>query len=136
VSDTPTLTELQLAILAILWERGEGTTQEVHEALKDERGLALTTVATLLTRLEKKGVLAHRKDGRQHVYRATVTRRDVRRSKVRELTETLFDGDAAALVSHLVDPRTVSAEDLDRIRTLIRDAEAHSGTPGGADRGS
>jgi len=116
-----------LAILGILWERGEATTLDVHEALQVERGLAVTTVATLLTRLEKKGVLSHRKDGRQHIYRPTVSRRDVRRSKVRELTETLFDGDAAALVSHLVDPETVSSGDLDRIRSLIRDAEAHLG---------
>jgi predicted transcriptional regulator len=128
VDETSTLTELQLAILAILWERGEATTQDVHQALLDDRGLALTTVATLLTRLERKGVLEHRKQGRQHVYRTTVSRGDVRRSKVRELTETLFDGDAAALVSHLVDPATVSPADLDRIRDLIGQAEGANGT--------
>ena len=88
-----------------------------------DRGLALTTVATLLGRLEKKGVLAHRRNGRQHVYRATVSRRDVRRAKVRELTETLFDGDAAALVSHLVKTEAVSPADLRRIRALISEAD-------------
>lgn len=124
MAETKTLTELQLAILAILWERGEATTGQVHEALGPERALALTTVATLLTRLEKKGVVTHRKDGRQHVYRPTVSRHEVRSSKVRELTKTLFDGDAAALVSHLVDPGTVTEDDLSRIRTLIREAEA------------
>ena len=124
MKDTPALTELQVAILDILWERTEATTQEVHEALRRERGLALTTVATLLTRLEKKGVLAHRKNGRQHVYRATVSRDHVRQSKVRELTDSLFGGDTAALMSHLVDPSTVSADDLDRMRSLIREAEA------------
>ena len=127
MSEARTLTELQLAILGILWERGEATTLDVHEALQSDRALAVTTVATLLTRLEKKGVLSHRKDGRQHIYRPTVSRRDVRRSKVQELTETLFDGDAAALVSHLVDPETVSCDDLDRIRSLIREAEARLG---------
>ncbi len=125
MAETKTLTELQLAILGILWDRGEATTVEVHERLAGDRALALTTVATLLTRLEKKGVLRHRKEGRQHVYQPTVTRDDVRSSKLRELTETLFNGDAAALVSHLVDPATVSVTDLSRIRALIRDAEAH-----------
>jgi predicted transcriptional regulator len=123
VAETKTLTELQLAILDILWERGEATVGQVHEALGRDRALALTTVATLLTRLEKKDILAHRKDGRQHVYRPTVSRHDVRRSKVRELTETLFNGDAAALVSHLVDPGTVTVDDLSRMRALIREAE-------------
>ncbi len=124
MSHTPALTELQLSILGILWDRGEATTQEVHEAVGVDRGLALTTVATLLARLEKKGVLAHRRNGRQHVYRATISRRDVRRSKVRELTETLFDGDAAALVSHLVNTEAVSPADLRRIRAIISEADA------------
>jgi predicted transcriptional regulator len=124
LSHTPALTELQLSILGILWDRGEATTQEVHEAVGVDRGLALTTVATLLARLEKKGVLAHRRNGRQHVYRATISRRDVRRSKVRELTETLFDGDAAALVSHLVNTEAVSPADLRRIRAIISEADA------------
>lgn len=124
MTDIRSLTELQLAILGILWERGEGSTSDVHQALLPERGLALTTVATLLSRLEKKGVVVHRKEGRQHVYRPTVSRGEVRASKVEELMETLFDGDATALVSHLVDPDTVTRSELDRIRTLIREAEA------------
>jgi len=124
------LTELQVAILGILWERGEATTQEVHDELNVDRELALTTVATLLTRLEKKGVLAHRKEGRQHVYRATVSQGDVRRSKIRELTETLFDGDRAALVNHLVGSDAVTADDLSRIRSLIRDSEQRLGENG------
>lgn len=123
MAETKTLTELQLAILGILWELDEATTGQVQEALEPDRSLALTTVATLLTRLEKKGVLVHRKDGRQHIFRPTVSRHDVRRWKVRELTETLFNGDAAALVNHLVDPNTVTVDDLSRIRALIQQAE-------------
>ena len=86
------LTGLQLSILHVLWERGEATTQQVWEGLAAERPLALTTVATLLSRLERKRVLAHRRRGRQYVYHATVTRAEVRRSKVRELTQSLFEG--------------------------------------------
>ena len=84
------LTGLQLSILHVMWERGEATTQQVWEALNKDRPLALTTVATLLSRLERKSVLTHRRDGRQYVYSATVTRSEVRRSKVRELTEKRF----------------------------------------------
>jgi len=123
MQDTVGLTGLQLSILHVLWERGEATTHEVHEALQVERPLALTTVATLLSRLERKKVLTHRRDGRQYVFRPTVSRSEVRRSKVRELTESLFDGDPAALVSHLVRTDEVDAEDLARIRNLIEAAE-------------
>ncbi len=120
------LTELQIGILGILWERGEATTQDVHEELNRDRGLALTTVATLLSRLERKGVVEHRREGRQFVYRATVSRADVRHSKVRELTEVLFGGNTAALISHLVSVSDVEPGDLSRVRAMIEEAEAGS----------
>jgi len=119
VQDTVGLTGLQLSILEVLWERGEATTQDVWTRLTETRPLALTTVATLMSRLERKRVLTHRREGRQYVYRATVSRAEVRRSKVQELTESLFGGDPAALLSHLVRASDVDAEELDRIRVLI-----------------
>ena len=127
--DTVGLTGLQLSLLQVLWDREEASTQEVWEALSAQRGLALTTVATLLSRLERKGIVSHRQVGRQYVYRASVTRAEVRRSKVRDLTETLFGGDAAALVSHLVRAEDVDDGELQRIRTLLEQAVgAESGT--------
>ena len=123
MSDVLALTGLQLSILDVLWDRGEATTQEIHGALEGERGLALTTVATLLSRLERRGVLNHRKVGRQYIYCPLVTRSDVRRSKVKELTEALFQGDASALVSHLVSSADTDTADLERIRALITEAE-------------
>lgn len=125
--DSSSLTELQLDILRVFWARGEATTQEVHDALSGSRGLAPTTVATLLSRLEKKGVLAHRRRGRQHVFRALVTERQVKRSKVRDLTESLFGGDPAALVSHLVRSDDVNREELARIRSLLDPAAESEG---------
>ncbi len=122
--DAGGLTGLQLSILDVLWDREEATTQDVWEHLNRDRTLALTTVATLLSRLERKSVLTHRRDGRQYVYRATVTRSEVRRSKVRELTATLFGGDATALLSHLVWADEVEADELELIRELI-DAEVN-----------
>ncbi len=122
--DAGGLTGLQLSILDVLWDREEATTQDVWEHLNRDRTLALTTVATLLSRLERKSVLTHRRDGRQYVYRATVTRSEVRRSKVRELTATLFGGDVTALLSHLVWADEVEADELELIRELI-DAEVN-----------
>jgi predicted transcriptional regulator len=127
VQDTVGLTGLQLSILRVLWERGEATTQDVWEQLTRKRPLALTTVATLMSRLEKKRVLTHRREGRQHVYRATVTRSEVRRSKVRELTRDLFGGDPTALMSHLVRADGVDREELDRLREVLDAAVEHGG---------
>ena len=64
---TTSLTDLQLAIMRILWDRAEATVVEVQTRLRPERDLAQTTIATLLSRLEKRGVVEHRLDGRQFV---------------------------------------------------------------------
>jgi BlaI family penicillinase repressor len=121
--ETYGLTELQLAILHVLWERGEATSREVREALLPSRSLALTTVATLLSRLERKGVLDHRRHGRAHVFRPTVTRSDVRRNMVRELAENLFEGKPSQLVSHLLLSSQVDPEEIRRMRQALDDAQ-------------
>ncbi|HSU17954.1 BlaI/MecI/CopY family transcriptional regulator [Longimicrobium sp.] len=123
MSDAPDLTDLQLAVLRVLWERGEATVQEIHAGLLDERGLAPTTVATLLTRLERRGVVSRRADGRVHRYRARVTEPEVRRSMVGGLASRLFGGDVAAMVSHLLGGEHVGADDLERIRALVEKRE-------------
>ena len=114
------LSDLQIAVMRVLWARGEPSTADVAEVLAAERGLKHTTVATLLTRLEKRGVVAMRRDGRQLYYRALVSEPDVRRSMVADLLSTLFGGDARALVSHLVDESEIAPGDLDRLRKRLK----------------
>src|SRR5215213_7711490 len=121
------LTELQLAILRLLWERGEATVAELWEALYDERRLAQTTIATLVARLQRRGIVARRSRDRQFVYRATITESDVQHSMVSELTERLFDGDVTALVSHLISASDMSPGDLARVKRMIENAEAPRG---------
>ena len=117
------LTDLQLAIMRILWDRAEATVLEVQTRLRPERDLAQTTIATLLSRLEKRRVVEHRLDGRQFVYRPLITEQDVRGSMVSELTELLFDGSSAALMSHLLRSREMNPGDLDRVKRMIAEAE-------------
>ena len=116
------LTALQISILRELWERGEATVTELWEALHTERRLAPTTLATILTRLERKGVVTHRSQSRQFVYRAAVTESEVQHSMVGELTSALFEGDVPALVNHLLTAQDVSPGDLARIRALLDEA--------------
>jgi len=119
MSETHQLTDLQIAIMRVLWERGQATVAEICDALRPERGLALTTVATLLSRLEKRGVVTHETRARQFVYRPVVSEADVRRSMLSELTEQLFDGDVAELMSHLLTGREVSPGDIDRLKAML-----------------
>lgn len=124
---TPTppleLSELQLAVMRVLWQKKKAAVAEVQEALAPERDLALTTVATVLTRLEKAGLVAHRASGRHYLYRPLVSEEEVRRSMVSVLAERLFEGDVAALVSHLVNAREIKPGDLARVRQLIEAKE-------------
>lgn len=117
-------TALQLAILKVLWDRGEATVIEIWEALHAERGLAQTTLATMLSRLGKRGAVSHRSVSRQFVYRALVTEDAARHSMVSELTARLFEGDVPALVSHLLTAQDVSPGDRERIRAML-DAAAN-----------
>jgi BlaI family transcriptional regulator, penicillinase repressor len=113
------LGDLQLAIMRVLWSRGEATVAEVHETLEPERGLALTTIATMLTKMEKKGVVGHRAEGRRFVFRPLVSEDQVRRSMVADLTSQLFRGDVTALVNHLLSEHEIDARELAHLRKLI-----------------
>ena len=117
------LSELQIALMRVLWERGETSTADVAADLADERGLAHTTIATLLTRLEKRGVVGQRRDGRQLFYRAEVGEADVKRSMVADLIGSLFAGDANELVAHLVEEAEIAPADLARIRQRLERGE-------------
>src|SRR5256714_15113457 len=117
------LTELQLAIMRVIWDRSEATVQEIWEALHAERGLAQTTVATMLSRLERRGVVTRRAQARQYHYRAAVTDQEAQHSMVGERTERLFDGDVTALVQHLLQGEDVSPGDIAKIRDMIERVE-------------
>lgn len=112
------LGDLQLAIMRVLWDAGEATASQVHQALI-ERGLAPTTIATMLRKMEGKGVVAFRVAGRQYIYRPTVDQRDVTRTMVGDVVDRLFKGDAAALVSHLIKEQEVDADELEALKRLI-----------------
>jgi BlaI family penicillinase repressor len=118
---TYTLGDLQHAIMRVLWQRREATSAEVHAALLEERGLAPTTIATMLRKMEDKGVVRHRTEGRQFVYTPTVSEAEVRRSMVNEIVERLFAGDPAALVSHLVHDHRLDRDELARLQEMIND---------------
>ena len=118
-----TLGDLQHAIMRVLWARSEATVAEVHEALLDERGLAPTTIATMLRKMEDKGVVAHRVEDRHFVYRPAVSEDEVRSSMVGELLDRLFAGDPAALVSHLVADHDIDEAEVERLRALLESTE-------------
>ncbi len=120
------LTERELDVMSVLWERGSGTVTEVRDALHDE--LAYTTVLTVLRILEAKGHVRHEGEGRAHRYYALVPEHVARRGAVRQLVDRFFSGSPELLLTQLVDDRTLSRADLQRLRRLL-DARLKGGRP-------
>jgi predicted transcriptional regulator len=119
----PRLTPPQLQILKVLWDRSEATVVDIHQALQSERPLAPTTIATLLSRLEKRGLVAYRTEGRQYVYRAVLKEHDARQHALVEVTKGLFAGDVPTMVSQLLSSHELRPGDLARVRELIEAKE-------------
>lgn len=115
------LSGLQAAVMRVLWARGRATVAEVQADLEDERPLAHNTVATVLTRLHREGIVEADKDGRSYVYRPVLQPQQARRSMVGALVKRLFGGRPAALASHLVRETELDADDLDELENLIRE---------------
>ncbi|HZX91518.1 MAG TPA: BlaI/MecI/CopY family transcriptional regulator [Rudaea sp.] len=113
------LSDLQIAVVRVLWRNGETSVTDIAKVLGDERGLKHTTVATLLTRLEKRGVVEQRREGRQLIYRALVSEPQVRRSMVADLVGSLFGGDSRELVAHLVRESDLAPGDLENLRKRL-----------------
>lgn len=105
-----------------LWAGGEASVADVQKGMTGKR-LALTTVATLLTRLEQRGLVAHRVEGRQYIYRARVSPVDVRQSVTRDLLGSLFHGDVTAFVTQLLDARDLTREEVADLKRLLRTKE-------------
>jgi predicted transcriptional regulator len=134
----PRPTDAEMAILAVLWEKGPSTVREVHEALA-ERQTGYTTVLKLMQIMAEKGLCARDESQKSHVYRALVDQGQTRRGVVAEIIDRVFAGSAAQLVESALSTKPASREELDAIRRLLdakeAEAAAQQPSPGGKSRG-
>jgi len=129
--ETPKLfrvAEVQLDILKVLWKSGEGTVAQVRSSLKPTRPLAYSTILTLLRKMENRGIVAHRTEGRTFVYRPLVNRQNVRTSAVSNLLQKVFGGSAEALVASLLESNEIAPDEMERIQKLIHEKEKGDAT--------
>jgi predicted transcriptional regulator len=115
----PGLSKAELEIARIVWKLREATVRQVFEALPDNRDIDFSTVQTYLRRLEDKGYLHVRLDGRNRVYSTRVRPQTVIRETVSELVDRLFGGESLPLMKHLVEERRFSQEDIAELRQLL-----------------
>jgi predicted transcriptional regulator len=118
-SKSATLTEAELRIMNVLWDRGSATVHEVLEALPTKPALAYNSVLTIIRILEKKGYAKHVKDQRAHVYLPQVDRKDATRFEVRHLVSRFFGNSREQLVLNVLEETGIDADELDRVRLLL-----------------
>jgi BlaI family transcriptional regulator, penicillinase repressor len=114
-----TLTEAELRLMNVLWQRGSGTVQQVLDDLPPQLALAYNSVLTTVRILEKKGYVAHKKDGRAHVYVPIIQRTDATRSEISNLVSRFFKNSHDQLVFNILEERGVDAKELDRLRKML-----------------
>ncbi len=117
------LTDLQLTILSVLWSEREATIGSIHEQLSRRGPVTRKTVATILSRLEQRKLVAHRMDGREGLYRARVAKRTVLRSRMASLLGAVFLGRPALAGAHALDPADVKPGDVTHMVALMRRLE-------------
>ena len=118
------LTEFELEVMSILWASDGATATEVHQNLSEDRELAYTTVSTILRVLEKKGVVVPEKVGRQHLYKPVVSKEEHQSQSLDNLLNKVFDGTAPSLVQRLVEDKKISKQEIDDIRSILKDLES------------
>jgi predicted transcriptional regulator len=114
-----TLTEAELRLMNVLWERGPSAVAEVVEALPEP--LAYSTVLTTLRILEQKGYIEHTKEGRAFLYQPIVDRDGARRNAVRHLVDHFFNKSPELLVLNVLKQEEFDHEDLKRLKSLIEE---------------
>lgn len=116
---SPTLTEAELRIMNVLWQRGSGTVQQVLDSLPARPALAYNSVLTTVRILEKKGYVRHVKDGRAHVYEPAVAREEASRSEIRHLVSRFFRNSHEQLVLNILEDRGLDQQELDRLKQML-----------------
>ncbi len=114
------LTELESAVMRVVWDAGPSSVEAVHQAVSRNRDLKETTIRTLLRRLEQKGYLRHESDGRAYIYRAVEPARSLAARAVRQIIDRFCQGSVEELVSGMVEAKVLTKRELDSLEEFVR----------------
>ena len=113
------LGDLQLKIMKALWDASEATVAQVRQTVSPDARLAHSTIATMLRKMEARGLIKHRLLDRKFLYRPVVKEDEVARKMSEHFIEGLFEGSLAGMVSHLLKTQDISRQELERLEKLI-----------------
>jgi predicted transcriptional regulator len=113
------LSPSETEILRLVWESRGATVQAICDALPESRRVAYATVQTLLRRLEKKGYVEHKIQGKAHVFHPAARKEEVIKRTVTDFLDRLFGGDVVPLVQYLAEHGRLDAHDIEKLKELI-----------------
>ena len=117
------LSRAQREVMEVIWDLGEAGVLEVTQAINKQRPIARNTVRTLMERMEEKGWLRHRSEGRSYIYSATVPREESLGQRVMDMVDKACGGNPEKLMMALMQYRGLSDEEASRIRAMLDDAK-------------
>lgn len=120
---SPTLTEAELRVMNVLWERGDSTVSDVLGALNESLSLSYSTVLTTLRILEQKGYIKHTKNGRAFIYTPVVNSSEARSSALRHLIDRFFNNTPELLVLNVIEQEGLDVDDLKRLKSMLDESK-------------
>jgi BlaI family penicillinase repressor len=114
------LTELESQVMRAVWDAGPCTVEAVHQTVSQSRNLKEATIRTLLRRLEQKGYLTHKEEGRAYVYAAVEPARSLAARAVRQIIDRFCQGSVEELVSGMVEAKVLSKRELDGLEAFVK----------------
>ena len=121
-----TLTEAELRLMNVLWQKGQASVHQLLEALPNKPALAYNSVLTSIRILEKKGYVKHIKDKRAHIYLPLVGHKEATRFEVRNLLNRFFRNSHELLVLNILEDENIDAEELRRLSELLENSRKDS----------
>lgn len=128
---SPTLTEAELRIMNVLWQKGSASVQQILDGMPKKLSLAYNSVLTTVRILEKKGYVKHVKDGRAHIYLPLIGRKEATRFEIRHLVNRFFENSHELLVMNILNDGNIDEEELRRLRKMLEEGEADGKSSGG-----
>lgn len=130
MSDRPALSRAEMEVARIVWSLREATVRQVLDQLPDNREINYKTVQTFLRRLEAKGYLVSRREGRSLIYTADARPKQVIRDTVRGFLNNLFNGEPLPLVEHLIRDQGLGKDEINQLRELLNEMDSDSSASG------
>jgi predicted transcriptional regulator len=120
---SPTLTEAELRLMEVLWQKGPATVHSVMETLPPKPALAYNSVLTTIRILERKGYVQHVKEGRAHLYMPLVGREEATRFEIKNLVGRFFKNSHELLLLNILEDKSIEAQELTRLRELLKEGK-------------